>query len=728
MKYFCYVKQAMLKFEKQTFSIIELNQGDLFRMRFEQSINERVRNRLSEEFEPLVKNVNLQLNCFEKSLVKEMKDDLKYVMSLEEEFDEACLILDIQQEFFKTRFESVKSESYSHVYKNEMFEQNSGLENENRCLKMTISQIQNDFSKMEAQIIAFEIALQYKIQENNSLKIIQTENENFVASLQIKNAHLKQTYKDLFESIQNSRDETNQCDDVKLKFDFDEIEIKNIELEHKWPLIKENEHLKLVYKKLFDSIKMKKKNFESRNLNDLLQNSLYDYDPSNVESESGEKNILFENDTSSLETKIKELEMTLVQKTKDFEDAKVDFSKKTDKFETYFEKLEKTKVVLERQLDRKIQDSNTKKDQFLKQIASLESKLASQDLISNQKEYSELRTSYNALKAKFDALNQNKWKSPISNFSTPKVSVSKKIYTDLYEKPYSTEIIQETTKKIFQIEDRLKAARDRQKRYVDNRKKPLEFYVAYRLKLPQELNGIHDTFHVSNPKKCLADETLHVLLEEFQIDAKLHFVEEPAEIMDWEVKKLMRSRILIIKVNPELLVKAIQDQHQRDLWLQVSMSKAFRAKVKTEREVKGDHALLCLETMVFKRIYVCLGSLKDGYRDCRRELFSLDGAFTNSFVMWVNKAFGQVEASVGQDGSSVGVGQVCNADGQFGLTNAGVSQPGADVGVVQCETSVGQKQGGTGLGDVGPSSYVRSGSSILLSPPRWTKRRVRLSE
>ncbi|GJU82733.1 hypothetical protein Tco_1285098 [Tanacetum coccineum] len=105
------------------------------------------------------------------------------------------------------------------------------------------------------------------------------------------------------------------------------------------------------------------------------------------------------------EPKIKELKMTLAQQTKDFEDAKDDFSKKADKFETYFEKLERTRVVLERQLDRKIQDSKAEKEQFLKHIASLESKLASQDLTSNQKEYSALRTLYNALKAKFDALN-----------------------------------------------------------------------------------------------------------------------------------------------------------------------------------------------------------------------------------------------------------------------------------------------------------------------------------
>ncbi|GKE24727.1 hypothetical protein Tco_1436239 [Tanacetum coccineum] len=177
----------------------------------------------------------------------------------------------------------------------------------------------------------------------------------------------------------------------------------------------------------------------------ILQKSLYDSDPFIVESESGEKKILFRNDTSSFKTKIKELEMTLAQQTKDFEDTKVDFSKKTNNFETYFVKLEKTKVVLERQLDHKIQDSNAEKDQFFKQIASLESKFASQDLISNQKEYSDLRTSYNALKAKFDSLNQDKGKSLISNFSTPKVSVSPKFYMDESSKAFPKKVSQFTT-------------------------------------------------------------------------------------------------------------------------------------------------------------------------------------------------------------------------------------------------------------------------------------------
>ncbi|GJU85253.1 putative reverse transcriptase domain-containing protein [Tanacetum coccineum] len=150
------------------------------------------------------------------------------------------------------------------------------------------------------------------------------------------------------------------------------------------------------------------------------------------------------------------------------------------------------------------------------------------------------------------------------------------------------ELVQETTEKISQIKDRLKAARDRQKRYVDKRRKPLEFsvgdfvllkvspwkgvvrfgnkgklapkfvgpfeiiekvgLVAYLLDLNEELNGVHDTFHMSNLKKCLADPTLQVPLYEIRVDAKLNFVEEPVEILEREFKKLKRSRIAIVKV------------------------------------------------------------------------------------------------------------------------------------------------------------------------------------
>ncbi|GKE32587.1 putative reverse transcriptase domain-containing protein [Tanacetum coccineum] len=146
------------------------------------------------------------------------------------------------------------------------------------------------------------------------------------------------------------------------------------------------------------------------------------------------------------------------------------------------------------------------------------------------------------------------------------------------------ELVQETTEKILQIKDRLKAVRDRQKSYADKRRKPLEFSVgdyvllkvspwkgvvrfgnkgklaprfeiiekigpvAYMLDFPKELDGVHDTFHVSNHKKCLADPILQVPLDEIQVDSKLNFMEEPVEILEREFKKLKRSRIAIVKV------------------------------------------------------------------------------------------------------------------------------------------------------------------------------------
>ncbi|GJY58320.1 putative reverse transcriptase domain-containing protein [Tanacetum coccineum] len=72
--------------------------------------------------------------------------------------------------------------------------------------------------------------------------------------------------------------------------------------------------------------------------------------------------------------------------------------------------------------------------------------------------------------------------------------------------------------------------------------------VAYKLELPKELSRVHNTFHVSNLKKCHADEPLAVPLDGLHFDDKLQFVEEPVEIMDREVKRLKRSRIPLVKV------------------------------------------------------------------------------------------------------------------------------------------------------------------------------------
>ncbi|GKF10920.1 hypothetical protein Tco_0048846 [Tanacetum coccineum] len=117
------------------------------------------------------------------------------------------------------------------------------------------------------------------------------------------------------------------------------------------------------------------------------------------------------------------------------------------------------------------------------------------------------------------------------------------------------ELVQETIDKVVLVKENPKVARDRQKSYVDYRRKPSEFEVgnpvllkvthwngivrfgkkAYRLRLSEELNSVHDTFHVSNLKKCLADANLHIPLDEIKVDKTLRFVEEPVEIMDREI-------------------------------------------------------------------------------------------------------------------------------------------------------------------------------------------------
>ncbi|GKC09095.1 putative reverse transcriptase domain-containing protein [Tanacetum coccineum] len=178
--------------------------------------------------------------------------------------------------------------------------------------------------------------------------------------------------------------------------------------------------------------------------------------------------------------------------------------------------------------------------------------------------------------APFEALYGRKCHSPVCCAEVGEVQLT------------GPEIVQEITEKSIHFKQRIQATRDRQKSYADLKHKTIEFQVgdrvmlnvspckgvvrfgkwgnlspryvgpfkvlakvgavAYKLELPQELSWVHNTFHVSNLKKCYADKPLAVPLDGLHIDDEPHFVEEPVEIMDREVKRLKQSRIPIIKV------------------------------------------------------------------------------------------------------------------------------------------------------------------------------------
>ncbi|GJS91418.1 putative reverse transcriptase domain-containing protein [Tanacetum coccineum] len=178
--------------------------------------------------------------------------------------------------------------------------------------------------------------------------------------------------------------------------------------------------------------------------------------------------------------------------------------------------------------------------------------------------------------APFEALYGRKCRSPVCWIEVGEAQI------------LGPKLIQDTTEKIIQIKQRMQAARDRQKSYTDLKHKPMEFQVddkvmlkvppwkgvvrfgkrgklnpryvgpfkvlekvgevAYKLELPEELSRVHNTFHVSNLKKYHADEPLAVPLDGLHLDDKLHFIEEPLEIVGREVKQLKQSRIPLFKV------------------------------------------------------------------------------------------------------------------------------------------------------------------------------------
>ncbi|GKA13380.1 hypothetical protein Tco_0693026 [Tanacetum coccineum] len=91
--------------------------------------------------------------------------------------------------------------------------------------------------------------------------------------------------------------------------------------------------------------------------------------------------------------------------------------------------------------------------------------------------------------------------------------------------------------------------------YANLKRKPMEFQVgdkvgevAYKIEPPEDLSRVHNTFHVSNLKKCYADKPLAVPLDGLHFDDNLQFIKEPVEIMDREVKRLKQSHIPLVKV------------------------------------------------------------------------------------------------------------------------------------------------------------------------------------
>nr|GFC63496.1 hypothetical protein [Tanacetum cinerariifolium] len=157
-------------------------------------------------------------------------------------------------------------------------------------------------------------------------------------------------------------------------------------------------------------------------------------------------------------------------------------------------------------------------------------------------EFSYDNSYYASIKATpFEALYGQKCRSPVRWIEVREAQI------------LGPELIQEATEKIVQIKQRI-GRTFWQTREVEPQVcwtfQVLERIgdVAYKLDLPEELSRVHNTFHVSNLKKCHADEPLAISLDGLYFDDKLHFVEEPVEIVDHEVKRLKRIRIPLVKV------------------------------------------------------------------------------------------------------------------------------------------------------------------------------------
>ncbi|GKC17001.1 hypothetical protein Tco_1013783 [Tanacetum coccineum] len=278
--------------------------------------------------------------------VKEMKD---VFVSVENDLDETFK----QNEFLKDQLleASLPEDIKNLVITSCVKIRNKVLHDETERISKALKDVSNESTTADTICNdAFEVTQElskriHKSRENNSLKTLQKENENFMASLQIENAHLKQTYKDLFESVQRSRVKTNECDEVKVK---SRVQTKTSNVTQN-----EAENLK---SQLFEFAETKFTNILEKT--EFLKKKQLDISEFN----KGSRKNVCDNAKCEFQRKFFELEKVLTQQTKDFDDVMLELSNRKAKFEAYFEKLEKTKVVLERQLARKVDDSKAEKD------------------------------------------------------------------------------------------------------------------------------------------------------------------------------------------------------------------------------------------------------------------------------------------------------------------------------------------------------------------------------
>ncbi|GKC15911.1 hypothetical protein Tco_1012693 [Tanacetum coccineum] len=200
-------------------------------------------------------------------------------------------------------------------------------------LSKRIVELEKDLSKFEAKSIAFEIALQHKSRENNSLKTLQKENENFMASLQIKNAHLKQTYKDLFDSIKKSRVQKKL--QIKIEFfkknQFDSFSSSNVDCNISE--LKKESNKTSVFQIKIDELekslaKQIKENSDLVIKIDNLENVFVDEEK---RATLGKLNA-FDNENCDFESKVIHLKKIIAQKSKDFDGVNLELSNKTTFF------------------------------------------------------------------------------------------------------------------------------------------------------------------------------------------------------------------------------------------------------------------------------------------------------------------------------------------------------------------------------------------------------------